>query len=71
MEIFEPQNFFNMASVLAGIFTGILAIAGLIIAYKTFLIAREAKNEWKRQKFFEIEVELSSKIGEAMYLLIN
>lgn len=50
MDIFLPQNFFALSDILTSVLTGAVAAAGLLIALKTYVIAREAKDEWKKQK---------------------
>ncbi|MDM1049357.1 hypothetical protein [Sphingobacterium hotanense] len=69
MELFEPQNFFQMADLIAGLLTGIIAIAGLLIALLTYKVAVKALHVWKYEKQFDIEVELKSKMGEALTIL--
>jgi gas vesicle protein len=69
MELFEPQNFFQMANLLAGILTGVVAIAGLLIALATYKVAREALTTWKEQKNHEYEVIIHSNIKELINIL--
>ena len=69
MEIFEPQNFFDMAEVMANVLTGLVAVAGLLIAIKTYRVAVEALSVWKNEKQFDLEIEMKSKMGEALTIL--
>ena len=74
MEIFEPKNFFDFAELLTNVFTGAVAVVGLLIALKTFEIAKEAKDEWINQKKHEYEVTIKSKLKElidTMYLIYD
>lgn len=69
MEIFEPQHFFQMADLISGVLTGAVAIAGLLIATLTYKVAAKALNIWREEKQFDLEIELKSKMGEALTLL--
>lgn len=69
MELFEPQSFFQMAGLLAGILTGAVAVAGLCIALMTYRAAVSALDVWKSEKHFDIELEAKSKMGEALTIL--
>ncbi|MBD1421218.1 hypothetical protein [Sphingobacterium chuzhouense] len=69
MEIFEPNNFYNLAELLTNVLTGLIAVTGLIIAFKTFILAREAKEEWKKQKNFEIDIDGYAYTLDALKLL--
>ncbi len=57
MELFEPSNFFNMAGVMANVFTGLVAVAGLLIALETYRIAKSALGEWRNQKSHDVDDE--------------
>jgi len=57
MEVLEPSNFFEIASLFGGIFTGAVAIVGLIIASATLFVGKEALSIWKKEKEFDINIE--------------
>lgn len=69
MEIFEPKHFFELAPVLTSVITGLVAALGLYIAFKTFIVAKEAKDEWKRQKTFDIDIDGYASSIDALKLL--
>ncbi|WP_164126199.1 hypothetical protein [Sphingobacterium luzhongxinii] len=69
MEIFEPKHFFELAPVLTNVITGLVATLGLYIAFKTFIVAKEAKDEWKRQKTFDIDIDGYASSIDALKLL--
>lgn len=69
MELLNPQNFFQLAELFTNILTGAVAIAGLFIALLTYRVAVSALEVWKNEKQFEIEIEIKSKMGEAITIL--
>ncbi|OYD44070.1 hypothetical protein CHU00_18780 [Sphingobacterium cellulitidis] len=69
MEIFQPENFFQMADLLANVFTAAIAIAGLLIALATYKVATEALTTWKEQKNHEYEVLIHSNLKTLMNLI--
>jgi len=69
MEIFEPANFFQMANLIANLFTGLIAVSGLLIALATYYVAKEALGVWKKEKAFDIDIEGYAKSIDAIKIL--
>ncbi|GEM_PF-1395234 len=69
MEIFEPKNFFDFAELLTNVFTGAVAVVGLLIALKTYEVATKALGEWRNQKIFEIDIDGYANTLEALKVL--
>lgn len=69
MEILEPSNFFDLAGLLANVFTGAVAVVGLLIALKTYEVATRALVEWRNQKVFEIDIDGYANTLEALKVL--
>lgn len=69
MEFIEPKNFFELAEVLTNVFTGAVAVVGLLIALKTYEVATKALREWKNQKIFEINIDGYANTSEALKVL--
>lgn len=66
MELFEPKNFFQMAELLANVFTGLIAIGGLLIALATYEVAQKALREWKNEKSHNIDDEAIIYMNDAI-----
>lgn len=69
MEFIEPKNFFELVEVLTNVFTGAVAVVGLLIAIKTYEVAIRALGEWKNQKIFEIDIDGYANTLEALRVL--
>ncbi|MCW8314202.1 hypothetical protein K7A41_23450 [Sphingobacterium sp. InxBP1] len=69
MEIFEPKNFFDFAELLTNVFTGAVAVVGLLIALKTYEVATRALGEWKNEKKFDIDIDGYAYTIETLKLL--
>ncbi|GEM_PF-4972387 len=69
MELFEPQNFFQMAGLIGGAIGACIAIAGLSIAASTLKVAIDAKNEWVSQRKFDFKVTVHSLLDDYINLL--
>lgn len=54
---------------MANVFTGAIAIAGLLIALATYKVAKEALTTWKEQKNHEYEVIIHSNLKTLMNLI--
>lgn len=50
MELLEPKNFFDLATILIGVFGGAIAIVGVFISLETLRIAGEALKGWEKRK---------------------
>lgn len=55
MEIFQPEYFKDFSTFIFSFLTGGVAIVGLFIAFETFKVAKQAKDEWIKQKKFDID----------------
>lgn len=69
MDLLEPHNFFDMAGLIAGLITGLIAIAGLNIATATYFTAKEALKGWEKERRFDIDIEGMAKSLDAIRVL--
>lgn len=69
MEIFEPNNFFQITGLIGNIITGLIAVSGLMIALLTYRVAEKALSVWKKEKEFDINIEGYANSLDAIKLL--
>jgi len=56
MEIFKPDNFFDMANLITNVIVGLIAIVGLLVAFLTYTVALKALNSWREAKAHDINL---------------
>lgn len=74
MEFSNPSHFKDLFDMITSIITGLVALIGVYYGVQTFLLAKEAKDEWINQKNHEYDVIIKSNLKsliETMYLIYD